>query len=238
MDRPHILLVEDEPNIAKGLVFNLECEGYRVTHVETGADALACFQREQLSLVVLDLMLPDGHGLDVCRKIRKHEPQLPILMLTALCEEQDRVAGLQEGADDYLTKPFSLDEFLLRVQGILKRSGWYRPSSEENGQYCFGENLVDLKQLQATTGRGEVHLTDLEARMLATFFLNEGRILSRAQLLESVWGVAADTETRTLDNFIVRLRKYFEADPSSPQHFQTVRGRGYRFLRDPVGCGT
>jgi len=233
MNRPHIMLVEDEPHIARGLVFNLECEGYRVTHVETGADALACFEQEPLSLIVLDLMLPDGNGLDICRKIRKQEPQLPILMLTALSEEEDRIAGLQEGADDYLTKPFNLDEFLLRVHGILKRSGWYRFSAEEGGAYRFGDNQVDLKQLQATTGHGEVRLTDLEGRMLSTFFLNEGQVLSRAQLLESVWGVAADTETRTLDNFIVRLRKYFETDPGSPRHFQTVRGRGYRFLREP-----
>jgi len=154
-------------------------------------------------------------------------------MLTALSEEEDRIAGLQEGADDYLTKPFSLDEFLLRVHGILKRSGWYRPSAEEDGTYRFGDNQVDLKQLQATTGHGEVRLTDLEGRMLSTFFLNEGQVVSRAQLLKSVWGVAADTETRTLDNFIVRLRKYFETDPGSPRHFQTVRGRGYRFLREP-----
>lgn len=233
MNQARILLVEDEPNIARGLVFNLEAEGYRVTHVDTGQAALKTFKATAFDLVVLDLMLPDCHGLEVCRDLRRRDPQLPILMLTALSEEEDRIAGLSEGADDYLTKPFSLDEFLLRVQGILKRSGWYRPTRSSFADYRFGDNRVDLEERTAVTSRGDIHLTDLESRMLETFFHNEGQVMDREQLLQSVWGVAADTETRTLDNFVVRLRKYFEENPAEPKHFQTVRKRGYRFIKNP-----
>jgi DNA-binding response OmpR family regulator len=233
MNRPHILLVEDEANIARGLVYNLEQEGYRVTHVETGRAALGLCGRVEFNLIVLDLMLPDCHGLEVCRKVRLKNARVPILMLTALSEEQDRIAGLHEGADDYLTKPFSLDEFLLRIQGMLKRSGWYTPTTVSAGPYRFGANLVNLSELRATTAHAEINLTGLECKMLETFFAAEGQVLDRAQLLQSVWGVAGDTETRTLDNFIVRLRKYFEEDPANPRYFQTVRGRGYRFVREP-----
>jgi len=228
-----LLLVEDESHIAQGLIFNLELDGYLVTHVETGAAALATFTAGRYDLVILDLMLPDADGIDICRQMRGIDPRLPILIVTALGEEQDRIRGLKEGADDYLTKPFSLDEFLLRVRGMLRRSEWYR--QEEPGQAVqqFGDNSVDLEELIASTPRGEITLTELEGRMLATFLAAEDRVLSRAELLKSVWGMAADTETRTLDNFVVRLRKYFEADPGNPQHFQTVRGRGYRFVRNP-----
>ena len=153
-------------------------------------------------------------------------------MLTARSEEKDRVAGLAAGADDYLTKPFSLDEFLLRVKGMLRRSAWYREANRP-GAYRFGANEVDLEAASARTAGGEQQLTELEVRMLRLFFRREGEVLSRAELLEGVWGMAPDTETRTLDNFIVRLRRYFEADPAMPRHFLTVRGRGYRFVRDP-----
>jgi DNA-binding response OmpR family regulator len=233
MTRPHILLVEDETHIAQGLLYNLELEGFQVTHVETGAAALEAFSRRPFDLVVLDLMLPDSHGIDLCHEMRQVAPKLPILMLTALGGEQDRISGLKAGADDYLTKPFSLDELLLRVRGMLRRSAWYQPEYNREEVYSFGGNRIDLKNLQATTAHGEIRLTELEGRMLATFFVNEGETLTRAELLKSAWGMAADTETRTLDNFIVRLRRYFEANPARPQHFLTVRGRGYRFVRQP-----
>jgi DNA-binding response OmpR family regulator len=234
MNRPHLLLVEDEGNIAQALIFNLELEGYRVTHVTTGAAALDCFAEARCNLVVLDLMLPDSHGIDICRQLRRQDKRLPILILTALGEEQHRVDGLDAGADDYLTKPFSLGEFLLRVKGMLRRSEWYRPAgaTELAG---FGDNRVNLAELTAETPRGPITLTELEGRMLAAFLEAEGRTLSRSELLEQVWGMTADTETRTLDNFVVRLRKHFEVDPASPRHFQTVRGRGYRFVREPDG---
>jgi len=227
-----ILLVEDEPNIARGLVFNLEEEGYDVDHVETGEEALERIWEDPYALVVLDLTLPGIDGLVVCRTLRRQDPRLPILILTARTGEKDRVEGLDLGADDYLTKPFSLDEFLLRVKGMLRRSEWYRPGAAQGGRYAFGRNEVDLKSHRATTPQGELPLTDLEVRMLRTFFQREGEILSRAELLKAVWGISPDTETRTLDNFIVRMRKYFEPDPANPVHFLTVRGRGYRFVRE------
>ncbi len=233
MKKPRILLVEDEKHIAQGIIFNLELEGFLITHAETGAAAMDAFGRQSFDLVVLDLMLPDSHGFDLCREMRKTQPQLPILMLTALGEEQDRVNGLKEGADDYLTKPFSLDEFLLRIRGMLRRSAWYQPSQIKTEDYQFGSNLIDLNNLAAETTKGKIRITELEGRMLAIFFSNEGETLTRATLLKSVWGMAEDTETRTLDNFIVRIRKYFEEDPANPKHFLTVRGRGYRFVRKP-----
>jgi len=233
MKQARILLVEDETHIAQGLIFNLELEGYLVNHVETGADAMQAFSNGPHDLVILDLMLPDCHGIDLCRQMRKAASQLPILMLTALGEEQDRIKGLKEGADDYLSKPFSLDELLLRVHGMLRRSAWYQPTYSKEEDYLFSNNRIDLKNLEAVTANGNIRLTELEGRMLETFFACEGETLTRAVLLKSVWGMAEDTETRTLDNFIVRLRKYFEVDPTKPKHFLTVRGRGYRFVREP-----
>ena len=232
MTSARILLVEDEQHIAQGLIYNLEHEGYLVTHAETGADAMRAFADDHFDLVVLDLMLPDSHGVDICQRMREAAPQLPILILTALGEEDNRVKGLQAGADDYLSKPFNLEEFLLRVGGMLKRSSWYQADFARERSFRFGSNSVDLNNLQAVTAHGVIRLTELEGRMLETFFARSGETLTRAELLKSVWGMAEDTETRTLDNFIVRLRKYFEQDPAHPQHFLTVRGRGYRFERN------
>ena len=227
-----ILLVEDEDHIARGLVFNLKQEGYQVIHVASGQAALEALWGQPTSLVVLDLMLPDMHGLEICRRIRKIDQRLPILMLTALGKDEERVAGLKAGADDYLTKPFNLAEFLLRVNGMLRRSRWYRPDFSYEQRYTFGSNVVDLQRRTALTDQGEIDLTELECRMLRTFFQHEGEILSRSELLQSVWGMAPGTETRTLDNFIVRLRRYFEPNPAKPTYFHTIRGRGYRFVQD------
>ncbi len=186
MKQPHILLVEDETHIAQGLIFNLKLEGFLVTHAETGAAAEKAFSSRSYDLVVLDLMLPDSHGIDICRQMRKISPQLPILILTALGEEQDRVNGLKAGADDYLTKPFSLDEFLLRVSGMLRRSTWYQSTFNSKEDYLFGSNSIDLKNLEAVTVDGNIRLTELEGRMLENFFAHEGETLTRAELLKSV----------------------------------------------------
>ncbi len=225
-----ILLVEDEPHIAQGLIFNLQAEGYQVTHVESGEDAMAHLEGQPCKLVILDLMLPGIDGLKVCRQLRQQGSQIPILMLTARGEEQDRIAGLSEGADDYLPKPFNLKEFLLRVGNLLRRNRWQAESGEIQ-LISFGSNRVDLNSHLAETANGQVQLTELEMKMLQLFCNNEGKLLRRGEILQSVWGMQPDTETRTLDNFIVRLRKYFESDPSQPKHFLTVRGRGYRFSR-------
>jgi len=228
-----VLLVEDEPHIAEGLIYNLQAEGYQVTHVESGEAALNHLEFHNCALVVLDLMLPGIDGLEVCRQLRQQNNMVPILMLTARGEEEDRIAGLSEGADDYLTKPFSLREFLLRVSAMLRRSNWSQQSSELPSTYIFGGNQIDLENCSALTSLGHLELTELEVRMLQIFFRKEAQVLTRGELLQSVWGMAPDTETRTLDNFIVRLRKYFEEDPSRPKHFLTIRGRGYKFIRKP-----
>lgn len=230
-DKPHILLVEDEMHLARGICFNLELEGYRVSHLETGEEALQRLEFDRFSLIILDVMLPGVDGFTVCGEIRKLDARVPILIISARAGEGDRITGLAAGADDYLMKPFNLSEFLLRVRGMLKRSSWYRPEPVEEG-YRFGDNEVYLLSYHARTAQGEIDLTELEVKMLSVFFRNEGMPLTRAALLETVWGYAADTETRTLDNFIVRLRRYFEPDPSHPVHFQTVRGIGYRFVRE------
>ena len=178
-------------------------------------------------------MLPGKiDGLEICRHIRRFSPQLPVLMLTAMNREQDRVTGLGEGADDYLGKPFSLDELLLRVAGMLRRQSWYRPAVSPSAGYQLGRYTIyfDSGQLIDDTGQSEQRLTELELKMLRLFIDHEDEVLTRAFLLKSVWGMAPDTETRTLDNFIVRLRKYFEERPSHPRYFLTVRGRGYRFI--------
>ncbi|MGD0584237.1 MAG: response regulator transcription factor [Oryzomonas sp.] len=229
-DKPHILLVEDEIHLARGICFNLEEEGFRVSHFDSGEKALVTLEVEHFDLIILDVMLPGMDGFQVCRAVRKLDPRVPILMLTARSEDSDRVEGLENGADDYLTKPFNLMEFLLRVKGMLRRSSWYRPEPVEEG-YRFGDNEVFLLSYRARTAQGEIDLTEMEVRVLSLFFQKEGEIIPRGELLQSVWGYTSDTETRTLDNFIVRLRRYFEPDPGKPVHFQTVRGVGYRFSR-------
>ncbi|OQY20692.1 MAG: DNA-binding response regulator [Desulfobacteraceae bacterium 4572_35.1] len=230
-----ILLVEDELHIAQGLIFNLQQEGYQVIHAVTAEEAIIKLDNYQFSLAILDRMLPGKmDGLSLCHHIRQIDPQLPILMLTAMNGDQDRIEGLAEGADDYLAKPFVLDELLLRIAGMLRRSGWYRQIAAQDNSYNFGSYHIDLNTGNVSGGSNPIQLTELEVKMLRVFFNHEGEVLSRAFLLKSVWEVDPDTETRTLDNFIVRLRKYFEIDPSHPLHFTTVRGRGYRFHRQPI----
>ncbi|MDA3902540.1 MAG: response regulator transcription factor [Desulfuromusa sp.] len=232
MHKIALLLVEDEPHIAQGLVFNLEEEGYLVTHVESGEHALELLAINSYALIILDLALPGIDGLEVCDRLREEENQIPILMLTARGTEQDRIIGLSKGADDYLAKPFNLKEFLLRVAGLLRRANW-QTDQPKNKLYTFGNNQIDLETDQAITAKGTIQLTELEMKMLRLFFAQEGKVLSRGELLKQVWGMSPETETRTLDNFIVRVRKYFEIDPTKPRFFLTIRGRGYRFIQSP-----
>ncbi len=229
-DKPRIMLVEDEMHLARGICFNLEQDGYLVSHFDKGETALESLRVDRFNLIILDVMLPGMDGFQVCRHMREIDSRVPILMLTARSEDADRVSGLESGADDYLTKPFNLAEFLLRVKGMLRRSSWYRPEPVEEA-YQFGLNEVFLLSYRAKTAQGEIELTEMEVRVLALFFQRESQVISRGELLESVWGYSSDAETRTLDNFVVRLRKYFERDPSRPVYFQTVRGVGYRFSR-------
>ncbi len=234
----HLLLVEDEQHIASALIFNLQQEGYKVSHAETGEEAMQLLQQQQFSLAILDRMLPGGvDGLSLCRHIRAHDSRMPILMLTAMNQDHERINGLRQGADDYVVKPFVLDELLLRIAGMLRRSAWYRPVAGADEEYCFANYRINLHSGSVTGGGRRIQLTELELKIARVFFDHEGEVLSRAFLLQSVWGLKPDTATRTLDNFIVRLRKYMEENPARPRHFVTVRGQGYCFYRNPLQDG-
>ncbi len=227
-----ILLVEDEVNLARGLTYNLEAEGYKVSLAVDGKQALEQVNEGGFDLVVLDIILPFIDGYDVLKEIRRLYARLPVIILTAKLEEGDRVLGLELGADDYLTKPFHLKELLLRIKGMLRRSEWYKePKSDE--EYSFGSNRVNFKSLKASGPKGDRDLTVKEAHLLQVLIDYEGEVLSREKLLEEVWGYPPDMITRTVDAFIARLRSYFELDPKQPVHILSLRGLGYRFVKDP-----
>jgi DNA-binding response OmpR family regulator len=223
-----ILIVEDERHIADGLKFNLEAEGFEVTAVETGEEGLE--NLEGHTAVVLDVMLPGMSGFDVARKMREVEDYTPILMLTALGRPEDVVHGFEAGADDYLPKPFQLDVFLARLKALLRRSGWQREKPAGDIVDVNGRT-VDLANLELRTPTEIIHLTLMECNLLKYLIDNEGRAVSRKEILEQVWGLQEDTDTRAIDNFIVRLRRHLEDEPNNPQILKTVRGVGYRFAR-------
>ncbi len=227
----HILLVEDDPILAKGLARNLELEGFRVTVCHTGEEGLERLRSPSApyALVVLDVMLPGIDGLEVCRRLRAAGNAVPVLFLTARGGEADRIMGLRLGGDDYLPKPFSFEELVLRIRALLRRAAPGNSGTEPLSRVEFGGNRLDLDTLEAETPSGAIRLTEREAVLLRYLVENAGRAIPRGELLERVWGYAHDTETRTLDTFIHRLRRYFEADPQKPRHFHTVRGVGYRF---------
>ncbi|HUX20900.1 MAG TPA: response regulator transcription factor [Spirochaetia bacterium] len=223
-----ILLVEDEESMAEGLLLNLKAEGYVVDLARTGRHAVERFQEATFDLVILDIMLPYMNGFEVAETIRRATPLLPILFLTALSGHESLIRGLSLGGDDYLTKPFHLDELLLRVKGMLRRGSLYR-SSGRTPIFLFGGNRIDLNTLSVHAGDRSYVLTDREAEVLRYLVDSRGRTVSRAELLEHVWGLDPKLDTRTIDNFVVRLRKYMERSPARPRHFLTVRGVGYRF---------
>jgi DNA-binding response OmpR family regulator len=223
-----ILVVEDEESMAQGLLLNLEAEGYVVDLAKTGRQAVERFQVATFDLVILDIMLPHMDGFEVAEAIRKVTPVLPILFLTALSGHESLIRGLSVGGDDYLTKPFHLDELLLRVNGMLRRGSLYR-SSGRTPIFSFGGTRIDFNTLSVRAGDRNFVLTDREAEVLRYLIDARGRTVSRAELLEHVWGLDPKLDTRTIDNFVVRLRKYMERSPARPRHFLTVRGIGYRF---------
>ena len=227
-----ILLVEDEINLARGLTYNLEAEGYQVIAAADGNQAVERVQQGGFDLVVLDIILPFIDGYGVLEEIRRLYPRLPVIILTAKLEEGDRITGLELGADDYLTKPFHLKELLLRIEGMLRRSGWYEEEKSDE-EYSFGLNRVNFKSLTASGPKGDRDLTLKEAHLLQVLIDHEGEVLSREKLLEEVWGYPPDMVTRTVDAFIARLRSYFEANPKKPVHILSLRGLGYRFVRNP-----
>jgi len=230
---PHVLVVEDDPHLAAGVMENLRAEGYQVSTAADGALALGWLGAHACELVVLDVMLPGMDGFSVCRALREQGNTTPVLFLTARGDPADRVHGLEAGGDDYLAKPFHLQEFLLRVRAILRRWDWYRSASATAATAVlrFGGNEVDFRALRARAWNGEAQeLTEKEAMILKVLAERAGEIVSREDLLERVWGYDVFPSTRTVDNFILRLRKRFEQDPANPRHFLTVWGVGYRFL--------
>ncbi len=224
-----ILLVEDDPHLAKGLRFNLEREGYEVSLVDNGVSALDLLREKDFDLLILDLMLPTMGGLDVARKIRETNMRFPILMLTAKSTKKDKEIGFEAGADDYLTKPFHLPELLLRVKGILRRWEWYKDPVHDQEIFRFGEMWINFGTGKANGIDGEFYLTTKEVLVMNLLVEKKGDVVTREELLEKVWGYDPETETRTVDNFISRLRKYFEKKPQRPQHIITVREKGYQF---------
>lgn len=229
-----ILIVEDERHLADGLRFNLEIEGYEVDVVETGEEALEHLQPPRhASAVLLDVMLPGIDGFAVVSELRKRRQFLPVMMLTARGRAEDIVKGFEAGADDYLPKPFQLDVLLARLKSLLRRAGWNnRPAQAAVvDSLMIGDRVVDFDKMELRSEAGVQPLTVMETNLLRYLATREGEIVSRKELLEAVWGVREDTDTRAIDNFIVRLRKYLEPDPAEPRHLVTVRGVGYKFVR-------
>ncbi len=224
-----ILLVEDEESLATGLKYNLTEEGYAVTWVKDGRQAISASETDVYDLMILDVMLPHLDGFEVASRIRIDNPKIPILMLTARTRVEDKIKGLESGADDYLTKPFNLEELLLRLKGMLRRKMWYQNATIDKPVYTFGHNEINFDNLNCRTEHAEIRLTPREAMVMQYLIINKGKIVSRKDLLENVWGISSAIETRTVDNFIVRLRKYFEHNPSEPKYIQSIRSAGYLF---------
>jgi len=224
-----ILLVEDDEHLAEGLAFNLRNAGYEVEIVETGEEALAAAGGDAPhDVILLDVMLPGMDGVEVARRLRKAGNTLPILMITARASADDKIEGLDAGADDYITKPFDLDEVFARIRGALRRQVWGRGRAPETLRY--GRWTIDFQSFVATDGEEERPLTTTEAAVLKLFASRPGEVISRETFLEEVWGVPGSLETRTVDNFIRKLRHALEEDPSRPRHIVSVRGAGYKFV--------
>jgi len=228
----HILVVDDEAHLAAGIAENLEAEGYRTDVAHDGLAGLDRLRAEPFDLVLLDVMMPNMDGLELCARLRSEGVQTPVLFLTVKGDAEDRVRGFEAGADDYLSKPFHLRELLLRVAAILRRSTWYQST---NTPLSFGGNKVDFQTYEAHAWDGSTHaLTHKEAMIMKALADRVGSIVTREEILDRVWGYEVFPSTRTIDNFIVRLRKRFERNPELPAHFHTVRGVGYRFTPEPA----
>ena len=225
-----ILLVDDEENLQDALRLNFEMEGYEVTSAYDGLQALKAVENEHFDLIILDVMLPEVDGVTVCENIRLKNDEVPILMLSAKNQSADRVLGLRKGADDYLSKPFNLEELLLRVQNLIHKS--QRISSKETlaDEYRFGNNVVNFKSLESVNKNGDIiPLTKKEGMLLKLLIENRNEVVTREKILQSVWGYNVYPTTRTVDNFILNFRKYFEEDSRNPKYFHSIRGIGYKF---------
>ncbi|HEV3512421.1 MAG TPA: response regulator transcription factor [Candidatus Sulfotelmatobacter sp.] len=244
-----VLVVEDEAHLAQGLRFNLEAEGYTAEVVGDGESATDRLlgKKEKFDAVVLDIMLPGKDGFSVVSELRAARNYVPVLMLTARGRPEDVLKGFASGADDYLPKPFDLSILLARLQGLLRRSQWMHSAQSAQAQaeagngrtvsdfgtFSFAGKTIDFGALELRSQETTIHLTLMEAELLRHLVRNDGKIVSRKQILEEVWGLREDTDTRAIDNFMVRLRRYIEDDPGHPRHLLTVRGVGYRFLANP-----
>jgi DNA-binding response OmpR family regulator len=227
--KKHVMIVEDDAHIRLGLCEALRAESYDVTDCCSGSEALSIFKQRKPDLVLLDIMLPGKSGYDLCREIRATKSRVPILMLSAKGQEIDKVVGLELGADDYVTKPFSLRELLARVQALLRRADFTAaPASDVPEEIKFGNVRVDTKALRGTQGREKFELTPRELSVLALLYRERGNAVSRDRILNEVWGIEYYGTTRTLDQLIVKLRQKIENEPGEPEHLLTVHGMGYR----------
>jgi two-component system alkaline phosphatase synthesis response regulator PhoP len=225
-----ILLVEDEENLHEALKLNLELEGYEVESAFTGNEALRKISNAYFDLIIMDIMLPEVDGISITETVRVNNNEVPILMLSARNSSQDRVAGLRKGADDYLTKPFNLEELLLRVEKLIEKSKKIQVKESVGDTYQFGNNEVDFKAQEAITWNGvRVELSKKEAMLLKLLVENKGEVVTREKILQVVWGYNVYPTTRTIDNFILSFRKYFEEDSRNPRYFHSVRGVGYKY---------
>lgn len=229
-NKASILLVEDEENLHEALKLNLELEGYSVSSATDGSEALKAIEQEYFDLIILDIMLPEVDGITVMESIRVQNNQVPILILSAKNTSADRVFGLKKGADDYLTKPFNLEELLLRVQKLIEKNKKLLDKDSIGDSYTFGKNIIDFKAQEATTKNGErVQLSKKEAMLLKLLIENKNEVVPREKILQTVWGYNVYPTTRTIDNFILNFRKYFEDDSRNPRYFHSVRGVGYKY---------
>jgi len=230
----NILIVEDEEHIADGLRFNLEAEGYETQIVHDGESALEVLSDKDFDAIVLDIMLPKMNGFEVAKTLRMREDYTPILMLTARGRPEDVLKGFEAGTDDYLPKPFDLEIFIARIRGLLRRREWFEKQAVQQQPtpetIAINGRIVDFENLELRYRDDLVHLTLMEAKLLRYLIANAGRAVSRKTILEEVWDLQEDTDTRAIDNFIVRLRKYLEDAPNDPRILQTVRGIGYKFV--------
>ena len=239
-----VLIVEDEKHIAEGLRYNLKAEGYEVDVAGSAEQAatLLLDKPNAYDVVVLDVMLPGMDGFMFASKLRERGQFVPILMLTARGQAEDVLRGFEAGADDYLPKPFDLSVLLARIHALLRRREWLRKSPQHEAPdaaniFAFGDKTIDFDALELRSRGQTVNLTLMEAELLRYLIDHDGRIVSRSSILEEVWGLREDTDTRAIDNFIVRLRKYIEDEPSRPRHLLTVRGVGYKFVSEESGLG-
>ncbi|MFH1845864.1 MAG: response regulator transcription factor [bacterium] len=227
--KSRILVVEDDEHLADGLRLNLELEGYEPILAETAEDGLYYWRRGGIDLILLDVMLPDLDGFEFCRRVRQAGDRVPVLFLTARGRDEDRIRGLEQGGDDYLTKPFNLRELLARIKGIFRRQEWQRePPTPE--LLVLGDQRIDLRAFTLETGGRQIPLKEKQVLILRLLAERPGKPVDRATIIDRVWGYDASPTTRTVDNFILALRKLLEMDPSRPQYIQTVHGVGYRLV--------